>query len=289
MPNVVIGSGPVSFTDTNGKQQSIPLSLLYFDNGVVKADRWPPYSANSAVVDSLIKSLVEGEFLKSAPAQPSKPALVLRSAIPGVKGNAIQVTFSNIVAGATPPTSTTFDAEIAAKATYVGLSGAPNSPAFVGRVLGVDVDPGTSPGLVRVQKPSPTTVALPKAMTTTPLTSGDATTNSSLSVNGQAGVVFTLEAWTVGADGNNINITISDIDAVLNTFTLTVEWTQAKITSIKLADLPSKLVGTGFVIKEVLKPEGAADFGIPAPGTIALGGGIDATDALPAGAVAFSG
>jgi hypothetical protein len=53
MPKVVIGSGPIGFTDRQGKQQSIPLSLLYFDNGVVKADKWPRYSDNAAVVDAL--------------------------------------------------------------------------------------------------------------------------------------------------------------------------------------------------------------------------------------------
>jgi hypothetical protein len=292
MPSAVLGSGPIGFTDTNGKQQSIPLSLLYFDNGLVKADKWPLYSANTAVVDALLKSLVAGEFLKPAPAPPPKPAMVLKAAIPGIRGNTIQVTFSNIVAGATPPTSTTFEAEITAKATYSGLSFNPASLSFVGKVLGVGATLGTSPGLVRVKEPAPSTAVLPKAITTsTQLAGGGVSAKSSLSVAGDpSGTAFTLEAWKDGAEGNNIKITIPDVNSEAQTFTLVVEWTQPKITSIALSELPSKLAGLAgkeFVI-EVSKPEGATDFGIPALGTITLSGGADATGALPAGAVAFS-
>lgn len=279
MPSAVLGSGPIGFTDTNGKQQSIPLSLLYFDNGLVKADKWPLYPANTAVVDALLKSLVAGEFLKPAPAAPPKPAMILKAAIPGAKGNTIQVMFSNIVAGATPPASTTFDAEIAAKATYAALSFDPDSPAFIGKVLGASA-PGTSPGLVRARNfPSP--AIPPKAITTSnPLASGGASAKSSLSVDGDpSGTAFTLEAWKEGAEGDNIKITIPEVNSGAKTFTLVVEWAQAKITSVALANLQSQLQGEKFVIEEVLKPEGAADFGIPAPGTIALSGGAVAFSA----------
>jgi hypothetical protein len=290
MPSAVIGSGPIGFTDTNGKQQSIPLSLLYFDNGVIKAEKWPLYPANTAVVDALLKNLVAGGFLKTAPASPPKPAIVLKAAIPGAKGNTIQVTFSNIVAGATPPASTTFDAEIAAKATYSGLSFDPASPFFIGKVLGVGTTSGTSPGLVRVKEPAPSTAVPPALTTSKPLTGGGASAKSSLSVDGDpSGTAFTLEAWKDGVDGDNIKISIPDVNsgAKTKTFTLVVEWTQPKISPIALTDLQSNLQGNKFVI-EVSKPEGAADFGIPDPGTIALSGGVDASAALAAGTVAFS-
>lgn len=291
MPSAVVGSGPISFTDSNGNQQSIPLSLLYFENSTVKADKWLPYNANKAVVDALLKDLVTGEFLKPAPTPPPKQAIVLKAAFPGAKGNTIQVTFSNIVAGSSPPTSTTFDAEIAAKFTYSGLSFEPGSPSFIGKVLDIGATSGTSPGLVRVKEPAPTTATQPKAITTSkPLMGGGASAKSSLIVDGDpSGTAFTLEAWKDGADGDNIKISIPDVNAGAKTFTLVVEWTQPKITSITLADLSAgtKLQGEKLVI-EVSKPEGT-DFGIPTPGTIVLNGGVDATGALPAGAIAFSG
>ena len=288
MLNAVLASGPIGFTDKNGKQQSIPLSLLYFDTGVVKAEKWLPYNdpKNKAVVDALLKSLVAGEFLTPARTPPPKPAIVLKAAIPGSKGNTIQVTFSNIVAGAT--TSTTFEAEIVVKATYAALSFDPDSPSFIGKVLGVEA-PGTSSGLVRVKKPAPSTTVPPEVIETAKsLAGGGDSVKSSLPIDGGSGTVFTLEAWKDGAEGDNIKITIPDVNSGAKTLTLVVEWTQVKITSITLANLQSKLQGEKFVIEEVLKPEGAADFDIPALGTIVLSGGVDNTDALPARAVAFS-
>jgi len=289
MAKAVIGNGPIGFTDTNGKQQSIPLSLLYFDNGVVKANKWGLYEDNKAVVDALLKSQVAGEFLKPAPASPPKPAMILKAAIPGAKGNTIQVTFSNIVAGATPPASSTFDAEITAKATYAGLSFEPESPSFIGKVLGVGAKPGTSPGLVRVKEPAPSAAIQPKAFTTSKkLTDGGGSPKFSLSVDTETtGKTLDLEAWKDGAAGDNIQVSIPAVNPGAKTFTLVVEWTQPKITSIKLTDLPAgvKLQGVDFVV-EVSPPAGG--FGIPTPGTIALSGGVDATGALPAGAVAFS-
>jgi hypothetical protein len=136
-----------------------------------------PYSANQKkVVDALLKNLVAGGFLKSAPTLPPKPAIVIKAAIPGAKGNTIQVTFSNfsnIVAGK-PTAKTTFDAEIIAKATYSNLSFNPESASFIGKVLGVGATPGISPGLVRVKEPAPSTAIEPEAITFTALNPPDA-------------------------------------------------------------------------------------------------------------------
>lgn len=292
MPSKVIGNGPISFTDKDGKQQSIPLSLLYFENSTVNADKWSLYITNAVVVDALLETLVEGEFLKPAPTPPPKPAIALKAARPGAKGNTIQVTFSNITVdpnNPTDPTKITFDAEITAKATYSGLSFDPGYPSFIGKVLGVGGKTGTSPGLAQVKEPAPTTATQPQVITPSKLTGGGASAQSSLSIksDGDPSVTaFTLEAWKKGADGDNIKITIPNVDSEAQTFTLVVEWAQPKITSIKLADLPSKLAGNKFVI-QVSKPEGG-DFGVPAPGTIVLNGGSDAKDPSPAKAVAFS-
>jgi hypothetical protein len=284
MAKAVIGNGPIGFTDENGKQQSIPLSLLCFEDGLVKADKWKLYDDNKQVVDALLKSLVAGEFLKPAPTPPPKPAIALKAARPGTEGNTIQVTFSYTP---TDPTKTSFDAEITAKATYSGLSFDPGSPSFVGTVLGIGGKAGTSPGLVQV-KETPPTATLPKIITNSkPLMGGGASAQSLLPIDGDpSGTAFILEAWKKGVDGNNIKITIPNVDPVAETFTLVVEWAQSKIISITLADLPLKLAGNEFVI-QVSKPENG-DFGIPAPGRIILNGGSDAQAPSPAKAVAFS-
>ncbi len=291
MPSQVIGNGPVSFTDKNGKHQSIPLSLLYFENSKIPVDKLSLDDDDKNTLKALLENLIAEGFLKPAPTPPPKAAIALKAARLGAKGNTIQVTFSNIVVDPdypTDPTKTTFDAEITAKATYSGLSFDPKSPSFIGKVLGVGEKAGTSPGLVQVKEPAPTKVTQPQTITTPkPLTGGGASVQSSLSIDGDpSGTAFTLEAWKKGADGDNIKITIPNVDSGAKTFTLVVEWAQPKITPIKLADLPSKLAGNEFVI-QVSKPEGG-DFGIPAPGTIVLNGGSDAKDPSPAEAVAFS-
>jgi hypothetical protein len=297
MPSAVIGSGPIGFTDNQGKQQFIPLSQLYFDDdGNVTVKAGVVGEKNQGAVNALLKNLVAGGFLKSAPTLPPKPAIVIKAAIPGAKGNTIQVTFSkfsNIVADL-PTAKTTFDAEIIAKATYSNLSVDPSSTSFIGKVLGVGATPGISPGLVRVKAPaSNTPIQQPKAITSTALSLQDSTETNYYHVVPSQGdsskPAFTLEAWKEGVDGQNIKITlIPDVNSTLQTFTLVVEWAQ-KISPIGLNNLPSKLAGDQdkeFVIK-VSPPEGES-FGIPAPGTIVLSGGADARDAVPAEKVVFS-
>jgi hypothetical protein len=294
MPSAVIGSGPIGFTDTKGHQQFIPLSQLYFnDVGEVIVKEGPLYNDNKGVVDALLKNLVAGGFLKSAPTLPPKPAIVIKAAIPGAKGNTIQVTFSNFsnIVADLPTANTTFDAEIIAKATYSNLSLDPSSTSFSGKVLGVGATPGISPGLVRVKEPPPKTAIEPEDISTALNALGSAEKNCSFVVptkGNSSQPAFTLEAWKEGADGQNIKITISEVDSKTKTFTLVVEWAQ-KITTIGLNNLPSKLAGDKdkeFVIK-VSPPEGES-FGIPAPGTIVLSGGTDAQDAVPAEKVVFS-
>jgi hypothetical protein len=142
--------------------------------------------------------------------------------------------------------------------------------------------------LVRVKEPIPATATQPQAIATPePLTGGSDSVKSSLAIAGDpSGTAFTLEAWKNGTEGDNIQVSIANVDAAAKTFTLTVEWTQPKIPAIALTDLPAKLEGNQFAIA-VSKPEDS-DFAIPAPGTISLSGGADATEARPATAVAFS-
>jgi hypothetical protein len=295
MPSAVIGSGPIGFTDKEGNQQFIPLSQLYFDDYGKVTVKGGQLGENNEVVDALLKNLVAGGFLKSAPTLPPKPAIVIKAAIPGAKGNTIQVTFSNfrnIPTGKPPVNITTFDAEIIAKATYSNLSSDPISTSFIGKVLGVGATPGISPGLVRVKQPAPNTqIQQPKAIkTSTKLGQSNPSVERNFFVVQQEGTAsdpaFTLEAWKGGADGQNIEIAIPDVNPGDKTFTLVVEWTQPKIVEIALTELPSKLAGLGFVIT-VSPPEGES-FGIPAPGTIVLSGGADAQDAVPAEKVVFS-
>jgi len=280
MVNTVVGSGPIGFTDVNGNQRFIPLSSLFFENGIIQAKNWPLYTANQAIVDAVLNALNADGLLVPGPTPPIKPAMVLESAIAGVKGNSIQVVFSNLVVDATTPANTTFDATISARSSYPGLSFDSAAPSFIKTVLGTETIVGTSPGLIHAKdgdtpkQPKPSSYAL---------TGGGTSAKSSVAVVGATDpTAFTVEAWKNGAGGDNISVTVSAVDATAKTFTLLVEWKEQKLTGIKLADVSTQLAGDGLLLK--VSPPVGGSFALPAIGTILLTGGRDAQAASPASA-----
>jgi hypothetical protein len=140
----------------------------------------------------------------------SKPAILLESAISGARGNSIQIAFSNIVVDATTPANTTFDATITAKSNYSGLSFDSASSSFIKTVLGIETSVGTSPGLIRAKNAE--TPKQPKNGSY-PLAGGGVSAKSNIQITGSSDpIAFTVEAWNNGAEGNNIVVTVSDVD-----------------------------------------------------------------------------
>ena len=286
MSTQVIGSGPIGFTNSDGNQVFIPLSALYFDaGGQIKADKWSSYTAkNKSTVDVLLKELVEGGFLLPVAESPMKPAMLIKAAISGAIGNHIQVVFSKIVVDSITPANSTFDSTITVKDTYVGMSFDSTSSSFIKKVLGTETIAGIISSLVHVKDAD--TPSLPKQGSYV-LTGGGAAVKASKAIDGDpSGTAFTLEAWKNGADGQYITATISQVDATAKTFTLVIEWKQPVITGIKAADLPTKLVGDGLVLK--VSQSGGANFAIPVLGSIILSGGADTKAATKASAIAIA-
>jgi hypothetical protein len=275
---VVLGNGPVAFTDQNGQMLLIPLSALTLDGNTIEASA--PY--NTDEIRQWLQYLVTTGFLAAGPLAP-KAAMTIQAADPGLAGNNIQVVFSNIVPDPADPTNadkTTFDATITETDTYNGLSFDSASPSFIKTVLGTEIVTGTKPGLVHIKDAD--TPSLPKA-DSYPLTGGDASNKSSVKIPGDtSGNAFQVEAKKVGQEGKNTTVTISNVDASAKTFTLTAVWTQT-VTGIKRGGLPEGLQGNQYEIK-VDKPAGG-DFAIPAPGPIGLSGGADPKPAANASGI----
>jgi hypothetical protein len=281
MLSQVIGNGPIGFTDSNGNQRFIPLSVLEFSNGQINASKWSLYAVNQTVVDSLLKELVDNDFLRPGSSPPLKPAIVLKAAVPGAAGNNIRVAFSELKVDTTTPANTTFKAKITAKDTYPGLSYDSASAAFIKKILGTATVAGEKPCLIRVKDADPP--SQPKEGSYS-LTGGNATTKSSKGIDGDSTeTAFTTEAWKAGSEGDSITVTISQVNATQKTFTLGVELKQPTIADIKLSDLPTKLAGSGIVLT-LTKPDGG-DFAVPALGTVGLSGGSDAKAAASASAI----
>ncbi len=285
MPNQVIGSGPIGFTNSDGNQVFIPLSALYFDaDGKIKPDSWSSYPKDEQTVNGLLNELVEGGLLIAGTEAPIKPAMLIEAAISGAVGNHIQVAFSNIVVDSTTPANTTFECTITAKDTYLDLSFDSTSSSFIKKVLGTETITGSISSLVRIKDAD--TPSLPKQGSYV-LTGGGVAAKASKTIDGAPSVTaFTLEAWKNGTDGQYLTATIPQVDGTAKTFTLVVEWKQPVITGIKVADLPTKLVGDGLVLK--VSQSGMANFAIPVLGPIILNGGVDAKAATKASAIAIA-
>src|SRR5690242_5817261 len=178
---VVLGNGPVAFTDQNGQMLLIPLSALTLDSNTIEAS--DPY--NTDEIRQWLQYLVKVGFLTAGPTPAPKAAMTIQAADPGLAGNNIQVVFSNIVPDPADPANadkTTFDATITETDTYNGLSFDPASPSFIKTVLGTETaGTGTKPGLVHIKDAD--TPSLPKA-DSYPLTGGDSSTKSSVKIPG---------------------------------------------------------------------------------------------------------
>jgi hypothetical protein len=287
MPQVaVVGSGPVGLTTSDGQQLSIPLTELYFDGGQIKADQWPLYTKHKADVDPWLNYLAKaGELSPGAQAKPN-PAMLISAADPGASGNNIQITFSNITpdpADPTNPAKTTFDAVVVETNTYASLSFDHASANFIKTILGTGTTAGSQAGLVHVLDADNPTQPKPGMY---PLSGGGTAAKSVAPVDGDpTGTAFHLEAKKVGGDGDKTRVTISNVDAGGNTFSLQAVWSSQPITGIKLADLPGKLAQSGYEIG-VQAPAGG--FAIPAAGVVGLVGGAGAQSAATAAATVYS-
>ena len=275
-----IGNSPILFTDADGKQTAIPLSALQFDGPTIKPDSWPPFSTLSSdrkrAVQDWLDRLVQSGVLTASPAPPPTPALVLTAQDPGAAGNNIQVVFRNVVPDVGVPANTTVDMDAMKTDTYSGLT-----PDTIGEVLGVDATPGKRPGLVQVKGAGP--YALPKNGNYTLSGGNGGKASTDVSKKSGSGVAFTLEAKRDGVDGNSIQISIQDVDAVQQTFTLIASWKKSA-SGIKLANITTNF---GFIV--AADPPNGGAFAPPNAGTFALSGGSDAAAATSATVVAIAG
>jgi hypothetical protein len=212
-------------------------------------------------------------------APPPKPALVITARDAGGAGNNIRVVLSNVVPDTGTPGNTKVDLTVSETDTYNGLT-----PATVGDVLGVDTTPGARPGLVHVKGAGP--YQLPKAKDYTLAGGNGAKASRDLDKNTGSGAAFTVEAKAAGAEGNDIKVSIQDVDTTSTTnprFTLVASWTKS-MSGVKLSEITANF---GFLIQ--VDPPRDTAFAPPVPATIVLTGGADARSATPATATAAAG
>jgi len=287
----VTGNGPLEFTNANGRQVSIPLSALYFDqNGTLQVDStWAAASGLKAGSGVLGYAQSEG-LIKPAPAPPPFAAMLIKAAGPGAGGNNIKITISDL-APATDPTQTTFSITVTETDTYSGLTASTiestlGSSTVSGSTL-VPVKTGSSPGLVQVESGSVDTNGFPLAISNASLNGDPA--ELAVDGDGSPAVVFTLLAKQAGADGANTLVDISPNStspptSTAPTFTLTASWSRM-INDVTLATLAST-VQSEFGYEIAVSLPGSGAYSVPAAATSMLSGGNPGT---PASATLFTG
>jgi hypothetical protein len=270
-----IGSGPISLLDSHEAQIELPLSLVYFDSGVPKVSTaWPPYAANQAVVDALLKQLVSegvvfaGTNVVSAPTA----ALTITAVQQGTGGNFLNVTFANPNTTVVP---NTIDVTVAVSESFPGLT-----TGSIGAALGTsDL---TANGIIFLASVPPGPA--PAAASNFTSISGAPPYQIDIPEAGSATTAFTLQIVSAAnAFATAIKVSVIPDPLPATTFTLTTNWSQTA-TGQTLANLE----GAGNPFAALVTFAGPASGPLPASGTAMLQGGGPASAATNATASVLS-
>lgn len=266
----VIGSTPLSFTNSAGAQQVIPLSALEFNGSDIRLK-----TAWQAVLDageqttllSLAKARAAVGELTPPPIPPPTPAINVTAAHSGPEGNGITVTV------AVEKDVPALEAEITLSAvevdTWAMLTDG-DAAAFkigVDAPTGVDGDPPGATGLIAVKKGS-------TGASTKPAVASSGVLKKATGVDlkdEDAAVVCTIlpRADYVGKDGLSYAVTVQG-----STFTVTATYdstkeagTQDPVTLLTLGDAAAPVA---YLVSVGAPPRGAA---LPADSSAQLSGG----------------
>ena len=287
----VTGNGPFEFTDTFGRQVSIPLTAFSVDpvKGIVPDAAWAAVFTSSPATAvpaaALLAYAIKQQLIVPAAVPAAVPAVVIKAADTGPAGNNITV---QILTGtpASDPSLTTFDIVITEEETYAGLT-VETIAGVLGTcdASGTPLTTGTTPGLVRVLTGSAVGTGAPSAVNTT--LSGDPGMVE-ISGHGSPAPSFTLVAKKPGADGELTNIEVTpdttSPPAGEETFTMFVSW-QKEIDGVSITTLQS-LVQSDLSYEITVSLPAAGAFSVPAASSVALSGGANG---VPASATLFSG
>jgi hypothetical protein len=272
----VLGGSPVAFTDTTGNQHEIPLSQLFIDENGINATNWPPYYTYRTTVDPWLSYLVAQQLLQPGAVPSGKPALIISAREAGAAGNAVSAIFAKPTPNA-DPNAATVDVTVSGQQSWSLLTA-----ASLLSVLGTGPGTGSQPGLVFLVAPPPAAGTMPVAGTVT----ATGTLPEFVVPKQGGGTAFTLEALFHSAadtaDAALLTVTVKDVDATNNSFSLVVNWTK----SHAAAALHDLVNANPFAFLVSFAAPSGGLIGPPNAGTITLQGGTDITPAGPVTATA---
>jgi hypothetical protein len=267
MQTPAVGEGPVAFIDDEGRQLSIPLSAIYFEDGAVRSH----VSASDSLTNWLNYLVARGQLVPG-PTPSADQAMTVTATTAGVTGNGITVDVREIGSAAVEITVTESH-------VYEGLTFDSHSEHFVETVL------GSAEGLVRATAVTAADTDVPARGLVAQAKVGTDTDKATWEVKappagGVSADLATLEARSLGSETGTMTILVDDVDLDAKTFTLNVKW-QITVTVLP-ADLldvaQPPLADLGFAVR-VEPPGVGAPLHLPAPGQATLGGGAKAVPA----------
>jgi hypothetical protein len=207
-----------------------------------------------------------------------KPALELGAREAGAAGNAVSVTFANPRPNADPKAATV-DVAVAARQSWPLLTA-----SSLQAVLGTGPGTGSQPGLVFLTGPATAAGTMPVAGTV-----AAAGTPAQFAVPKQGGgTAFTLEALfsapAEAADAALLTVTVQDVDAATQSFSLVVNWHKSQ-SAVTLDDLTTTAKNPFAYLVSFTAPSGGL-IGPPNAGTLTLQGGADTSPTGPVTATA---
>ncbi len=271
------------FARDDGRQISIPISDIAFENGKPKTISTP---ADDELTAWLVYLANQGR-LRQTPAAPASTALTLKAAIAGSTGNKLVVNVAPNNAEATKLDVTVTETDV-----YDGLTfnlAQLDDATSVTKVLGIaGTADGTRPGLVQFVGPKPAapvelTVAVPGAVVQ-PQTNKPTINVPSTAANA-APLSFALiaRAADAGTVAARWSAAITNLDTTAKTFTLTVGWSKT-VTIAGTADLAGLATEMAFAVAITLPTNPA----LPAVGTTHLSGGAEIAAATKAAATVLA-
>jgi hypothetical protein len=254
---------PVVFFTEDGAQIEIPMSLIYFDDGVVGTDR--PIDSSSRKLLQWLQYQASLGRIVAALDPPTPPAFLVEAVTPGAYGNRIEITTA---AAATPTAVDSVDVKVSATDRYPDVK-----VADLAGLLGTAGADGTAPGLLQVAD-NPAGASEP-----TPGIVAEATGAWKLTGKGAKAVALEPRSPDAKFKAGDVLVRV-DPGGAPGTFTLVVTWS-ATVEDVSPADFDTAFTPKfGFLVTIVKPADGP--FMTPRAGTRSLVGGSEPTKATSA-------
>lgn len=275
-PVAVTGNGPFEFTDSNGKQISIPLTALSIANNQIQSSdpKWSSY-LGTAPAQALWKYMLAEGQLSPMPSPAPFPAMVIRAGNAGSAGNNITITIDVPTPPSSPsivdPTQLPFTIQVVETNTYTNQTAASIASTLK-----------TANAMVQVID-SVQTTGIPELFNGS---FGSSPDQISINASGSpGGPLFVLGPRTPGPNPADISVTVTPNSASPpapnpEAFTLTASWTGPviNVTVDELATTLASVLSQLGPEVTISKPSSGA-FSLPQGGATTLTGGSATSNA----------